>query len=188
MVCLLPLYPESKERQRKAVNRPLWTGRRQVQRARKRTYRLVLGTLGMSRSPHLPASILNVYRKASAGFKLYQASSLNTTLLSQGRALENGCHCGKGGRSVRFKDGVAVGSEEPPIAQLSRSALWSTGGHVLSMTPPPKTPPLLTSAYNLTSPSSAMRSEQSARASAGIKVAHLDAIQLHLEVESTATP
>lgn len=81
-----------------------------------------------------------------------------------------------------------MGSEEPPIAQLSRSALWSTGGHVLSMTPPPNTPPLLTSAYNLMSPSSAMCPEQSARTSVGINVAHLDAIRLHSEADSTATP
>lgn len=61
------------------------------------------------------ARVLKVYTEALPGF------SLNCILLSQGHILENGFHCGKGGRNTHYKDRKGGTSE-------------SIGSYVLSMT------------------------------------------------------
>lgn len=87
--------------------------------------RLVLGSCKMSRSPHLPARILNMYLESLSGFgHVFCTDGLNNTLLSPSCILKMAPAMGNVGRMYMPK-GWGVPS------------LWwyrSTGGHVLLVT------------------------------------------------------
>ena len=59
--------------------------------------------------------------------RINHPDGLNNTLLSQGRVLENGFHCGMGGQSFPSKDGEVVRS----LSDCSGLNLGSISGYIL---------------------------------------------------------
>ena len=87
----------------------------------------------MSRSPYLPARILEVYIEALTGFShVYCPDGLSNTILSQGYLLVIAPTVGTMGREYIPRTGV-WGGEEPPKdwVQLSDVNWWSLPLHDL---------------------------------------------------------
>lgn len=93
---------EGKERPKKG--RPLQTGRG-FNKQSKLTYEVYFqGAIKTNRFLHPPARILKVYVKVLPEFSyVCHSDGLNSTLLPQDYALENGSHCGNNVQSVNSK-------------------------------------------------------------------------------------
>ena len=87
----------------------------------------------MSRSLHLPARILKIYREALIELHhIHHPAGLNNTLFSQGCALKNNLHCVNCGQNLTYI--LWPGRGWWGRSLCSCPARRSTSGHILSVT------------------------------------------------------
>ena len=120
-------YTEGKERRKREADHAT-LARGSFNKQGNLLTRLILRGHKMSRSLHLPASVLNVYRETSVGFnQVFSSDGLNNTLLPQGCVLGTA-------PSVGTVDRVYIPRTEEGASNCRGPAGESAGGHILLIT------------------------------------------------------